>query len=301
MSYSHICVETNMSTLSNENDLDLSILDASDYQILRLRIDQQARANASDEFSYRCLINDTNYQRGVTQNYIRAKKSLMANKNNKSNETTVQQAPTAIPKASDSEIEPNKRKRCLESEASAVTLKSSGEAVIRDNIVKSYGVIMSQFETNFRDTTRENLKSDDENVREEIYKTKIGALGMKSFSFENIPLPDLIEAMLLYILDDIEMKERSLKNRGSCNFLRRIGMTSEVSSYYQAHRKNNHGGASCVLQTFNEHETFSFRKRCMKAGLQSDVTVMNEAVSKNSKNHPYLRTFYTHPTNTNFE
>ena len=143
----------------------------------------------------------------------------MANKSNKSNDTTVQQAPTAIPKASDSESEPNKKKRRLESEASALKLKSSGEALIRDNIVKNYGVIMSQFETNFRDTTRENLKSDDENVREEIYKTKIGALGMKSFSFENIPLPDLIEAIALYILDDIEMKERSLKNRGSCNFL----------------------------------------------------------------------------------
>jgi hypothetical protein len=51
-----------MSTFNNEEELDLNILDASDYQILRMRIDQQARADAIDEFGYRYLLNDSKYQ-----------------------------------------------------------------------------------------------------------------------------------------------------------------------------------------------------------------------------------------------
>ena len=66
-----------MASANINAELDYSILDAADYQILRLCIEQQARANASDELSYQCLVNDVNFQRVIAQHYIAAKKSLM--------------------------------------------------------------------------------------------------------------------------------------------------------------------------------------------------------------------------------
>jgi hypothetical protein len=111
-----------MSTFNNQEELDLNILDASDYQILRIRIDQQARADGIDEFGYRYLLNDSNYQRAIAHNYIVAKKSLMMKQicdqdakttntpSTEGNEICVPNTHVDIPIAVDTEKEPRKKK-----------------------------------------------------------------------------------------------------------------------------------------------------------------------------------------------
>jgi hypothetical protein len=165
-----------------------------------------------------------------------------------------------------------------------------GEA--RDRIAAEYGVVMDQFQNRFKDTTGDNLRTGCMEDRLRIYHDRIGYLGMKTFDVRAVPLRHLVESLFLYVLDDIERKQKDSRNHAGEQFLQRIGMEEDLLSYYKAHRKSNHGGASSALYAFNETETFSFRRQCMRSGLQTDVEAMKEADAKGSKTHPYQRTFY---------
>lgn len=166
------------------------------------------------------------------------------------------------------------------------------EGQVRDRIAVEYGVVMDQFQNRFKDTTCDNLRTGSTKDRLRIYHDRLGYLGMKTFDLKAVPLPHLVESMFLYILDDIERKQKDARNHAGEQFLHRIGMEEDLLSYYKAHRKSNHGGASSALYAFNETESFSFRRQCMRSGLQTDVDAMKEADAKRSKTHPYQRTFY---------
>ncbi len=97
------------------------------------------------------------------------------------------------------------------------------------------------------------------------------------------------------LLDEIEEKQRSTRSRSGLNFLERIGMDADVSSYYHGHRKSHHGGSSSVLYAFNDLESFSFRRSFMKHGLKSDMAAMDEADTRGTKNPPYQRSCYGQP------
>jgi hypothetical protein len=273
-------------------DLDLGILTAEDHQLIQFRIEQHARANSSSEMNYRCLVNDPKYQRAVVLHYINMKKSMMTRAPSQGNQ-----------------FNPNFNFGMESQQGTGFNAQSrhpfgvlqrplpprETEGALRDHIAQEYGVLMSQFQTSFRDTTYDSLKSDTSVNRLNNYQPKIGCLGMKTFDFNGVPDPVMFEAMFLYIVDDIEEKQRSARNRAGSNFLERVGMDEDIPSYYHAHRKSNHGGSSSALYSFNEAESFSFRRNCMKAGLKTDVTAMDEADNRKAKNHPYQRAFYGHP------
>jgi hypothetical protein len=275
-----------------ETMLDLSILTAEDHQVIQFRIEQHARANSSNEMNYHRLVNDPKYQRAVVQHYINMKKTMM---------------PRASSQANILNPSFNFGTEGQQGVGFGAQLGSSlgvlqppvppreEEGAFRDRIAQEYGVRMSQFQTSFRDKTYDNLKNDSSADRLNTYQPKIGCLGMKTFDFNGVPDPIMFEAMFLYIVDDIEEKQRSARNRAGSNFLERVGMDKDISSYYHAHRKSNHGGASSALYSFNEAECFSFRRNCMKAGLKTDVTAMDEADTRKARNHPYQRAFYGHP------
>jgi hypothetical protein len=244
-------------------DFDTNLLNQQDYLIIQSRIQEQARGSCSNEMEYRFLVNDANFCQSVLQTYIAIKRTLMVNQGDGAS---------------------GKQSRNTES-----------EGYMRDCLTQEYGVVMSQFQTAFKDTTYDFLKEGPSQERAKTYQPKIGCLGMKSFDFEKISQPAMVEAMYLYILDDIEDKQRAAKSRAGLHFLEKIGMDPDLSSYYHAHRKSNHGGASSIMYQFNDGETFSFRRSCMKQGLVSDKASMDEADTKRAKNHPYQRTFYGPP------
>jgi hypothetical protein len=244
-------------------DLDVNLLNQQDYLVIQRRIQEQARGSSSNEMEYRFLVNDQSFCQSVVQTYVALKRTLIANQGDRA-----------------SVKQPS---------------RTESEGYIRDCLTEEYGVIMSQFQTAFKDTTYDSLKQGQSEERLKAYQPKIGCLGMKSFDFEKIPQPAMVEAMYLYILDDIEEKQRAAKSRAGLHFLEKIGMDPDLSSYYHAHRKSNHGGASSIMYQFNDGETFSFRRSCMKHGLMSDKATMDEADAKNAKNHPYQRMSYGPP------
>lgn len=266
---------------------DLSILEPMDHQLINLQIEQQARANSSNEMNYQCLVNDPKYQRTIVQNYINTKKTIMSRGIHQSHVFPHRQV------GAESNNTAHNRNPIETLHHSCNGQETEG--AMRDRIAREYGVLMSQFQTSFKDNTYDNLKSDASHSRHNTYHPKIGCLGMKSFEFNKIPQQQMFEAMYLYIVDDIEEKQRTARNRAGFNFLERIGMDADLSSYYHAHRKSNHGGASSALYSFNESESFSFRRNCMKAGLKTDMAAMDEADARKAKNHPYQRTFYGDP------
>jgi hypothetical protein len=244
-------------------DLDVNFLNQQDYLIIQSRIQEQARGSSSNEMEYRFLVSDQSFCQSVVQTYVAIKRTLMANQGDR---VSPKQPP-----------------------------KTESEGYMRDCLTEEYGVVMSQFQTAFKDTTYDSLKQGPSLQRSKVYQPKIGCLGMKCFDFEKIPQSAMVEAMYLYILDDIEEKQRAAKSRAGLHFLEKIGMDPDLSSYYHAHRKSNHGGASSIMYQFNDGETFSFRRSCMKRGLMSDKATMDEADAKKAKNHPYQRTFYGPP------
>ena len=268
-------------------DLDVRVLTPGDYLAIQGQIEEHARNRSAAMTDFTCLANDTTYHRVIVQHYINARKDINAGKGIKANSQT---GGGGMDQAYRSEAEcifnqPRMPRRGQEREEPT-------EGVLRDNLVAKYGVVMSQFQTNFRDKTIESLKTESSANRKKIYSNKIGCLGMKTIHRRIEPSVELFEAMFLYIIDDIEDNQRSGGNRAGVSFLERVGMAEDVSSYYRAHRKSNHGGASSALYSFNEAESFSFRRDCMKAGLRADATAMEEAEARNAKNHPHQRTFY---------
>jgi hypothetical protein len=259
-----------MESFNQRPDIDYSILNGNDYQAIQRRIEEQARANSANEFNYRCLVNDPQYRHAMTLDYINAKQKLLSSGQ------------------FGSYVGQQDRRQSGFSNATY-------EGIHRDRIAAEYGVVMSQFQNRFKDPTYENLRISSSGDRLNIYHDRIGYLGMKTFDLGGVAFQTMFEAMYLYILDDIEEKQRASRSRAGVHFLERIGMETDISAYYKAHRKSNHGGASSALYAFNESESFSFRRGCMKCGLKTDVDAMDEADNRKAKNHPYQRTFYGHP------
>jgi hypothetical protein len=257
-------------------ELEYAMLTPADYVVIQQQIEERARATASNEYNYQLLLNDNKFRSAVVREFIMVKKRFLQQTCNPSlfvNQDTDKMDPMDKSKTS-----------------------SEYEGTRRDEIAAEYGVVMSQFQTRFRDTTADNLKNSNRSERLSIYHDRIGYLGMKTFDVTNIPQGCLLEALFLYVLDDIEEKQRGYRGLAGAQFLERVGMDGDISSYYKAHRKSNHGGASSALYAFNEGECFSFRRDCMRSGLKTDVDAMDEADNRKAKNHPYQRSFYGHPT-----
>jgi hypothetical protein len=258
------------------HDIDYSVLTPADYLIIQQQIEERARANATTELNFHWLVNDSKYRNSVIRDFVIAKRRFV--------ERSQQQLSASL-------------STTIGTQGGSATAPSSSdyEGNRRDQIAADYGVVMSQFQTRFRDPTCDNLKKSSSVERLNIYNARIGYLGMKTVDIKAISPDFLLEALLLYVLDDIEEKQRGSKGLAGLQFLERLGMDADISSYYRAHRKSNHGGASSALYAFNESECFSFRRDCMRSGLNTDVDAMDEADTRKAKNHPYQRSFYGHP------
>lgn len=256
-------------------ELDYAMLTPSDYVVIQQQIEERARSSASNEYNYQLLLNDSNFRSAVLREFIVAKKRFLQQTCN----------PTLV-------VNQDVEKADVQDKSKA---SLDYEGTRRDEIAAEYGVVMSQFQTRFRDTTADNLKNSSRSERLSIYHDRIGYLGMKTFDITGVPQRRLLEALFLYVLDDIEEKQRGGRGLAGTQFLERVGMDGDIASYYKAHRKSNHGGASSALYAFNEGECFSFRRDCMRSGLKTDVDAMDEADNRKAKNHPYQRSFYGHP------
>lgn len=275
--------------------LDVNVLTPGDYHAIQAQIEEHARTRPPGMPDFACLANDNTYRRVIIQHYINARKEINARRDLTADTQTGRFGATKAygPGGEcgfDQQRPPQIR---WESGGAGRVEEEPTEGALRDTLAEKYGVVMSQFQTNFRDKTIESLKTETPANRKKIYNNKIGCLGMKTIHRKIEPSAALFEAMFLYVIDDIEDKQRNGGTRAGVNFLERVGMDKDVSSYYRGHRKSNHGGASSALYSFNEAESFSFRRDCMKAGLLTDVAAMEEAETRNAKNHPYQRTFYS--------
>jgi hypothetical protein len=256
---------------SGDGGLDLGMYNGVNYQGFQRQSEEQ-RINATNDTSYRQMLNEAHLRQ-----------TLLANQS-MSNHMALGRHPL-YPVLSRGNVY----------EAGSRNNMNLYEGDLRDEVAAKYGVVMSQFQTRFKDQICESLKHSKSADRLNIYHDRIGYLGMKTFNFEGVSFPKMFEAMYLYILDDIEQKQKGDNNRAGFHFLERIGMETDLSTYYKAHRKSNHGGASSALYVFNESECLSFRRDCMRSGLKTDVDAMDEADNKKAKNHPYQRSFYGHP------
>jgi hypothetical protein len=273
------------------HEMDITMLNPHDYQVIHRSIEEQARMAASNQMDYQFLMNDNSFRQSVAQSYINLKGSSMS-RHGKLPLGSNESSEIGIPRTQVSPEGPNATKH-----GSALHCKTrdEDESVLRDGIASRYGVIMTQFQTSFKDTTYDSLKTDCRDDRMKTYTPKVGCLGMKTFDFGAVSHSAMLEAVTLYIVDEIEEKQRNTRSRSGLNFLERIGMDTDVSSYYHGHRKSHHGGSSSVLYAFNDLESFSFRRSFMKHGLKSDMAAMDEADSRNTKNPPYQRSCYGQP------
>jgi len=237
------------------------------------QIEQHARTRAANDLDYQCLVSDMNFRCIFITQYIALK--------NKTNNSTMQAS-------LDNSLPTNNT-----TDPQQLFLRSFNQmetaTEMQKRVIKEYEINTAQFQTKFKDTSYENLKKEPLHSRLLKYHNKIGCLGMKTFEFDHLSQPVILEAVLLYMIDSIEEKQRQGKmdDKPGHNFLCRIGMDQDVTSYYKAHRKSNLGGTSSALFLFNELKAFSFRRACMKAGLQTDVAAIQEAELKNAKTHPY--------------
>ena len=260
-----------------------SLLTEMDCRLINQRIEQQARASTTDAQSYNRLINDEAYQQAVIANYLSAKRLLMqeSGRGNEMGPMANQLGYAFLHRTKEGTINMPER-----------------ASTTRDRIAQEYGVVMSQFQTNFKDTAREALRTSNRQGRQDMYAPKIGCLGMKAFDFELIPPAVMLKALFNHTIEGIETRQLAVRRQLDIHFLDSIGMDHDISSYYQAHRKTNLGGASSYLHAFNETESFSFCQQCMKRGLETDVAAMDEAVAKKSKNHPCQRISHDNPRGT---
>ena len=271
-------------------EIDSSTLTYTDYQIIQGQIDEQARRMATSPLDYQQLLMNEDHRKGVMKRYIEGKQKMQRefgflNQGSNCNKEAIF----------------GERKSEIGSSADPVqmfynaSLQGQTDLQTRETIIEDFEVVMSQFKSKFKDTSNDSLRTDGTEQRLAKYPTKIGMLGSKMFDLDAIPTTQVFRAMFLYILDDIEAKQRASRNYAGIHFLERIGMDTDLSSYYRAHRKSNLGGTSGAIQNFNEQECFSFRRACSKAGLKSDVAAMIDASTRNAKTHPYERKSYGPP------
>jgi hypothetical protein len=273
------------------HEMDITMLNSHDYQAIHGRIEEQARITATNQMDYQFLMNDNSFRQAIAQGYITLKRASMP-RQGKSFPGLKESSEVSIPCTQVSPEGPNGKKDDF---ALHCNTRDEDESLLRDCIASRYGVIMTQFQTSFKDTTYDSLKTDCRDDRMKTYTPKVGCLGMKTFDFGTVSHSAMLEAVTLYILDEIEEKQRSTRSHSGLNFLERIGMDTDVSSYYHGHRKSHHGGSSSVLYAFNDLESFSFRRSFMKLGLKSDMAAMDEADSRGTKNPPYQRSCYGQP------
>jgi hypothetical protein len=273
------------------HEMDIAMLNSHDYEMIHRHIEEQARITATNQMDYQFLINDNSFCQSIAQSYITFKKSSMSRKGEASlglNESLEVGIPCT-------QVSPEGTSGANDDSEEHRNSRDEDESVLRDRIASRYGVIMTQFQTSFKDTTYDSLKTDCREDRMKTYTPKVGCLGMKTFDFGTVSQSAMLEAVTLYILDEIEEKQRKTRSASGLNFLDRIGMDTDVSSYYHGHRKSHHGGSSSVLYAFNDLESYSFRRSFMKHGLKSDMTAMDEADSRSTKNPPYQRSCYGQP------
>ena len=192
-------------------------------EIVEERILEKARVSTRDTAAFEFLIHSEGFRDAVVKEYVQTRKPGARTVNGTSNlpspkkskkrkEVPAQNISRDHPRSAKFPVSGTSGDPCCMAAKWEAT--KDEEICVREQIIDKYAVKVEQFENSFKDSSRNNLKLAAPEQRKELYKTRVGCLGMKTFDVHSVPLDRLVENMYLYIMDDIEAKEHATTKPG---------------------------------------------------------------------------------------